>query len=69
MRQAAHRPGCTFRVHREGRLTCELFLSRTSGGSLSVWRTSSQLILSVFLRQRGSPESKEVRAPHAETGN
>jgi hypothetical protein len=25
-------------------------------------------ILSVYLRQRGSPESKPVVAPHAETG-
>jgi hypothetical protein len=26
------------------------------------------VILSVFLRQRGSPESKPVDAPHSETG-
>ncbi len=26
-------------------------------------------VLSVFLRQRGSPESKPVAAPHTETGN
>jgi hypothetical protein len=29
----------------------------------------SMVILSVFLRQRGSPESKPVGAPHAETGS
>jgi hypothetical protein len=26
------------------------------------------VVLSIFLRQRGSPESKPVAAPHAETG-
>jgi hypothetical protein len=26
-------------------------------------------VLSIFLRQQGSPESKPVDAPHAETGN
>ncbi len=26
-------------------------------------------VLSIFLRQRGSPESKPVAAPHAETGS
>ena len=25
-------------------------------------------VLGIFLRQRGSPESKPVAAPHAETG-
>ncbi len=29
----------------------------------------SMVVLSVFLRQRGSPESKPVDAPHEETGN
>jgi hypothetical protein len=29
----------------------------------------SMVILSVFLRQRGSPESKPVGAPHADTGS
>ena len=28
----------------------------------------SMVILSVYLRQRGSPESKPVGAPHSETG-
>ena len=27
------------------------------------------VVLSIFLRQRGSPESKPVDAPHSETGN
>jgi hypothetical protein len=27
------------------------------------------VILSIWLRQKGSPESKPVAAPHAETGN
>jgi len=28
----------------------------------------SMVVLTIFLRQRGSPESKEVHAPHSETG-
>jgi hypothetical protein len=27
------------------------------------------VVLSIFLRQRGSPESKPVDSPHHETGN
>jgi hypothetical protein len=27
------------------------------------------VVLTIFLRQRGSPESKPVAAPHARTGN
>jgi len=27
------------------------------------------VVLSIFLRQRGSPESKPVHAPHAQTGS
>jgi hypothetical protein len=30
---------------------------------------ASIVVLSIFLRQRGSPESKPVHAPHAETGS
>jgi len=33
---------------------------------LSIW---SMVVLSIFLRQRGSPESKPVDAPHSETGS
>lgn len=29
----------------------------------------SIVVLSIFLRQRGSPESKPVAAPHSETGS
>jgi hypothetical protein len=32
---------------------------------LAIW---SMVVLSIFLRQRGSPESKPVDAPHTETG-
>ncbi len=32
---------------------------------LAIW---SMVVLSIFLRQRGSPESKPVDAPHSETG-
>jgi hypothetical protein len=33
---------------------------------LAIW---SMVVLSIFLRQRGSPESKRVAAPHSETGS
>ncbi|HEY6644837.1 DUF6766 family protein [Povalibacter sp.] len=33
---------------------------------LAIW---SMVVLSIFLRQRGSPESKPVDAPHAQTGS
>ena len=41
--------------------------------SLQDWQSEfmavgSIVVLSIFLRQRGSPESKPVAAPHAETG-
>jgi hypothetical protein len=41
--------------------------------SLQNWQSEflsagSLVFLSVYLRQRGSPESKPVDAPHAETG-
>jgi succinate dehydrogenase hydrophobic anchor subunit len=41
--------------------------------SLQNWQSeflglSSMIVLSIFLRQRGSPESKPVDAPHSETG-
>jgi hypothetical protein len=28
----------------------------------------AMVVLSIFLRQKGSPESKDVEAPHGETG-
>ena len=30
---------------------------------------AAMVILSIFLRQRGSPESKPVDAPHSQTGS
>lgn len=30
---------------------------------------ASLVVLSIFLRQRGSPESKPVAAPHTKTGS
>jgi hypothetical protein len=30
---------------------------------------ASMVVLSIFLRQRGSPESKPVDSPHSETGS
>jgi hypothetical protein len=41
--------------------------------SLQNWRSeflavASIVLLSIFLRQKGSPESQPVYAPHAETG-
>ncbi len=29
----------------------------------------AMVVLSIYLRQRGSPESKPVHAPHSQTGN
>ena len=43
--------------------------SRSRTGRASSWRSASIVVLSIFLRQRGSPESKPVAAPHAETGS
>ena len=48
--------------------------SRTSGTrTLQNWQSEflavgSMAILAVYLRQRGSPESKPVGAPHTSTG-
>ena len=41
--------------------------------SLQNWQSEflavgSMVVLSIFLRQRGSPESKPVDAPHSQTG-
>jgi hypothetical protein len=41
--------------------------------SLQNWQSEflglgSMIVLSIFLRQRGSPESKPVEAPHSQTG-
>jgi hypothetical protein len=41
--------------------------------SLQNWQSEflaigAMVVLSIFLRQRGSPESKPVDAPHRETG-
>ena len=50
-----------------------LLTSRFWFESLQNWQSEflavgSIVVLSIFLRQRGSPESKPVAAPHAETG-
>jgi hypothetical protein len=42
--------------------------------SLQNWQSEflallSMIVLSIFLRQRGSPESKPVDAPHSATGS
>jgi len=42
--------------------------------SLQNWQSEflavgSMVVLSIFLRQRGSPESKPVASPHHQTGN
>jgi hypothetical protein len=64
--QAAHgEPGVTAVEY--------LFRSQFWFESLQNWQSEflavgSLVVLSVFLRQRGSPESKPVHAPHHETG-
>jgi hypothetical protein len=42
--------------------------------SLQNWQSEflallSMIVLSIYLRQRGSPESKPVDAPHSQTGS
>ena len=60
-----HGPGQLVGVHPAGP-TSGTRRSRT--GSPSSWRSGSMAILAVYLRQRGSPESKPVGAPHTSTG-
>ncbi len=38
-------------------------------GTMTVIAVASIIALSIFLREKGSPESKPVHAPHAETGS
>lgn len=61
--------------HQSPPITClEYFASsRFWFESLQNWQSEflaifSMVVLSIFLRQRGSPESKPVDAPHSETG-
>ena len=63
------------RLHGEATITLISYAtsSRFWFESLQNWQSEflaviSIVLLSVFLRQRGSPESKPVHAPHAETG-
>jgi hypothetical protein len=54
-------------------VTRYLYTSRFWFESFQNWQSeflslAAMVILSVFLRQRGSPESKPVDAPHSETG-
>ena len=46
-----------------------LLVSRCRTGRASSWRSASWSVFAVYLRQRGSPESKPVGAPHDETGS
>lgn len=61
--------------HARPAITCWGYLasSRFWFESLQNWQSEflailSMVVLSIYLRQRGSPESKPVDAPHAETG-
>ena len=61
--------------HGEAPVTCAQYFgsSRFWFESLQNWQSEflaifSMVVLSIFLRQRGSPESKPVDAPHGETG-
>lgn len=61
--------------HGRPAVTCLQYLSssRFWFESLQNWQSEflailSMVVLSIFLRQRGSPESKPVDAPHGETG-
>lgn len=64
------------RLHGEAAVTTWQYLatSRFWYESFQNWQSEflaigSMVVLSIFLRQRGSPESKPVDAPHSETGN
>lgn len=64
------------RLHGEAALTLTQYLggSRFWFESLQNWQSEflaiwTMVILSIFLRQRGSPESKPVDAPHSATGS
>jgi hypothetical protein len=63
------------RIHGESAVTTWQYLatSRFWYESFQNWQSEflaigSMVVLSIFLRQRGSPESKPVDAPHAQTG-
>ena len=62
-------------MHGDPRISCGEYLksSRFWFESLQNWQSEflailSMVVLSIFLRQRGSPESKPVDAPHSQTG-
>lgn len=62
-------------AHHQPSISCLHYLrsSRFWFESLQNWQSEflailSMVVLSIFLRQRGSPESKPVDAPHSETG-
>ena len=62
-------------LHAQPPVTCLQYLqsSRFWFESLQNWQSEflaifSMVVLSIFLRQRGSPESKPVDAPHSQTG-
>lgn len=64
------------RLHGEPTVTAWQYLatSRFWYESFQNWQSEflaigSMVVLSIFLRQRGSPESKPVDAPHSKTGN
>lgn len=63
------------RLHNRPEVTCGQYFasSRFWFESLQNWQSEflailSMVVLSIWLRQRGSPESKPVDAPHSETG-
>jgi hypothetical protein len=62
--------------HREAPLSLLQYLGSSDfwNRTLQNWQSEflavgSMVVLSIYLRQRGSPESKPVGAPHAETGS
>jgi Domain of unknown function (DUF6766) len=71
----AHAHNAEQTAHGEPTISTWAFLFRSEFWfqSLQNWQSEflavgSLVVLSVFLRQRGSPESKPVHAPHASTG-
>lgn len=64
------------KLHHQPQMTCFEYLasSRFWFESLQNWQSEflailSMVVLSIYLRQRGSPESKPVDAPHEATGS
>lgn len=64
-RARKHRPAVTLAEHLRGSTFWFESFQNWQSEFLAI---GSMVVLSVFLRERGSPESKDLAAPHSETG-